>query len=62
MAIRESKAPRKKVGLAGADAVIEPEVGHIGYAGFHQAEECILEGARATQALIPEIKRQYSTE
>ena len=61
MAVRESKAPRKKVGLAGADVVIEPEVGHIGYANFHQAEECILEGVRATRELIPEIKRSYST-
>ncbi len=50
-----------QVSLAGADAVIEPEVGHIGYANFHQAEECILEGVRATQALIPEIKSRYST-
>ncbi len=51
-----------KSSLAGADIVIEPQVRRIGYAGFHQAEECIQLGARAAQKVIPEIKAKYSAE
>ncbi|MFC2005810.1 patatin-like phospholipase family protein [Chloroflexota bacterium] len=43
--------------LAGADVIIEPQVEHIGYANFHQAEECIVQGEKATQDSIPEIRR-----
>jgi len=49
-----------QVSLAGADVVVEPDLRHIGYAGFHQAEECIREGARAARGLISEIKKKYS--
>ncbi len=47
-----------KSSLSGADVVIEPQVTHIGWGDFHRAEECILQGALATQGSIPEIKRQ----
>ena len=43
--------------LAGADIVIEPEVGQIGIGDFHQAQECIRQGELATQASLPKIKR-----
>ncbi len=44
--------------LEGADIVIEPEMADITYGDFSRAEECILQGALATQGSIPEIKRQ----
>ncbi len=43
--------------LEGADIVIHPQVVHIRYGDFHQAEECILQGELAAQAAIPKIKR-----
>jgi len=46
-----------KSSLSGADIVIEPQVGHIAFADFHRAEECILQGELAAQDSIPEIKR-----
>ena len=46
--------------LDGADIVIEPHVENIGYADFHRAHECILQGVRVTQDAIPEIKKKYS--
>lgn len=44
--------------LEGADIVIEPQMADITYSDFSRAEECILQGALATQGSIPEIKRQ----
>ncbi|MBA7507375.1 hypothetical protein ES706_06094 [subsurface metagenome] len=44
--------------LEGADIVIEPQMEDITYGDFSRAEECILQGALATQGSIPEIKRQ----
>jgi len=44
--------------LTGADIIIEPQVVQVGTGDFHRAEECILEGKKATEAAIPEIKRQ----
>jgi len=44
--------------LEGADIVIEPQMADITYGDFSRAEECILQGALATQGSIPEIKRQ----
>ena len=41
----------------GADVVIEPHLPHITYGDFHHAEQCISQGALATQNSIPEIKR-----
>ncbi len=46
-----------KTSLAGADIVIEPEVSEIGYADFHHARQCILQGELAAKKAIPEIKR-----
>ena len=46
--------------LEGADIVIEPKVDEIGYADFHHARECILQGELAAKKVIPEIKRRYS--
>lgn len=45
-------------GLQQADVIITPKVGHINPTNFHRAQECILEGHRAAQQAIPEIKRQ----
>ncbi len=47
-----------KSSLEGADIVIEPQMADITYGDFYRAEECILQGALATQGSIPEIKRQ----
>ncbi len=44
--------------LEGADIVIEPRMADITYGDFYRAEECILQGALATQGSILEIKRQ----
>lgn len=46
-----------KSSLSGADIVIEPQVGHIAFADFHRAEECILQGELAAQGSISEIKK-----
>ena len=43
-------------GLREADIVITPEVGHILPGNFNRARECILQGKRAAQRVIPEIK------
>jgi NTE family protein len=45
--------------LRGADIVIEPDMARIGFADFHRAKQCILQGELAAQAAIPEIKRRY---
>ena len=50
-----------KSSLEGADIVIEPQMAGITYGDFSRAEECILQGALATQGSIPEIKRQLET-
>lgn len=47
-----------KSSLGGADIVLEPQLMHIASMDFHRAQECILQGALATQNSIPEIKRQ----
>ena len=44
--------------LKEADITITPEVGHIKPGNFHRARECILQGQRAAQHAIPQIKRQ----
>ena len=46
-----------QAGLREADIVIAPEVGHILLGNFNRARECILQGKRAAQRAIPEIKR-----
>jgi NTE family protein len=46
--------------LAGADVVIEPDMGGIAFTDFHRAEECIKRGALMTQKIIPEIKHRLS--
>ncbi|MFC2056110.1 patatin-like phospholipase family protein [Chloroflexota bacterium] len=46
--------------LEGADIVIEPKVDEIGYADFHHARECILQGELAAKKAIPEIKRRLT--
>ena len=49
-----------KFSLAGADVIIEPQVAHIGWGGFHRASECILQGELATQTRSLEIKRKLA--
>ena len=44
--------------LEDADIVIEPQMADITYGDFYRAEECILQGALATQGSTLEIKRQ----
>jgi NTE family protein len=44
--------------LEGADIVIEPQVAHIGFGEFHQAQELISLGAQAAQDALPEIKKR----
>ncbi len=44
--------------LRDADIVIEPQVGRVGFTGFHRAAEAIHQGALAAEAAIPEIKRR----
>ncbi len=44
--------------LEDADIVIEPQMADIAYGDFYRAEECILQGALATQGSTLEIKRQ----
>ena len=46
--------------LARADVVIRPRVGQIGAADFEQKNVAILEGERATQALMPQIKTKIA--
>ena len=47
-----------RASLAGADIIIQPQVTEIGYADFHRAAECILQGELAAREAIPEIKRR----
>lgn len=42
--------------LAKADVVIRPQVGHIGSAAFEKRHEAILEGERAAQQSLPQIR------
>jgi NTE family protein len=44
--------------LEGADIVVTPQLAHIGSTDFHQARACILQGQRAAQDCMPEIKRR----
>lgn len=44
-------------GMREADVVIAPDVAHIRPDNFNRARECILQGERASQRAIPEIKR-----
>ncbi|WP_076586451.1 patatin-like phospholipase family protein [Solilutibacter tolerans] len=46
--------------LARADIVIRPRVGKIGSADFEQKNVAILEGERATQAAMPQIKAKIA--
>ena len=46
--------------LARADIVIRPRVGQIGAADFEQKNVAILEGEKATQALMPQIKARLA--
>jgi NTE family protein len=46
--------------LAGADVVIEPELGGIAYTDFQHAADCIRRGAVAAEAALPEIKRRLA--
>ncbi len=45
-----------KMKLAPADLIIEPEVGHISWAHFSKARECIRRGSVATWNAIPKLK------
>ena len=47
-----------RLSLQDADIVIKPRVMHIGFADFHRAQECILQGKTAAQGSIVEIKRR----
>ena len=49
-----------KSSLVEADVVVEPQVTHISWGDFHRAQECILQGELAAQAVIPEIKRKLA--
>lgn len=46
-----------KSSVADADIVIEPQVGHIGFAEFHKAEECIHAGRVAAMDAVPRIRK-----
>jgi NTE family protein len=46
--------------LARADAVIRPKVNDIGAADFAQKNRAILEGERAAQAMLPQIKAKLA--
>ncbi|MDP7525282.1 MAG: patatin-like phospholipase family protein [Dehalococcoidales bacterium] len=46
--------------LEGADVVIQPLMEHIAFADFHRVQECIEQGERAAQEMIPEIKERIS--
>ena len=48
-------------GLREADIVIAPSVAHIRPDNFNRARECILQGERAAQGAIPEIKRRLES-
>jgi len=52
--IKSNELNRMK--LAYADLVIEPEVGHISWAHFSKARECIKRGEIATWNAIPKLK------
>ena len=41
-----------------ANAIIEPNVAHIGSGDFNHIQECILQGERAAQEALQEIKRR----
>jgi NTE family protein len=47
-------------GIRGADITIAPDVAHIRPENFNRARESILQGARAAQQAIPELKRQLA--
>ena len=47
--------------LNGADIVIEPDVGHIAFADFHKAQECIDRGEIATRNVISEINKRLAS-
>lgn len=49
-----------RVGLIGADLVIEPQVAHISFGDFHRTEECIRQGELAAQESIVDLKRQLA--
>ena len=44
--------------LEEADIVITPHLAHIGSTDFHRARECIIQGQKAAQDCIVEIKRR----
>ena len=46
-----------RIKLGAADIVIEPEVGHISWAHFSKARECIRRGEIATWNALPKIKQ-----
>jgi len=46
--------------LEGADVVINPDVGRVGFGDVSRAQECILKGEAAARTAIDEIKRQLS--
>ncbi|MFH2138316.1 MAG: patatin-like phospholipase family protein [Candidatus Omnitrophota bacterium] len=52
-AIRAYKLAEIK--LKSADLAIRPQVGHISWASFSQAKECILAGEKAAQKMQPQI-------
>jgi NTE family protein len=48
-------------GIREADVAITPDVAHIRPDNFNRARECILQGERAAQRAIPEIKGKLET-
>ncbi len=57
-AIRASKLAEMR--LQTADCVIRPDVGHVSWANFSRAEECIREGEKAAREVIPEIREKIA--
>ncbi|MDD5190836.1 MAG: hypothetical protein PHE50_07325, partial [Dehalococcoidales bacterium] len=44
--------------LSGADIVILPNTSAIGYTDFQKVEDCIQEGRKATELMLPKIKKK----
>jgi NTE family protein len=48
--------------LSRADVVIRPKVGHIGSSDFSKRHEAILEGEKAAQEALPQIKNAIAAK
>lgn len=58
--ITQDRITRFRIAADPPDFLITPAVIHVGPLEFHRAAELIAAGAKATEALIPEIKRSMS--